>query len=244
MTPTYVLLHGFTGAPASFDPLLARLPSDARAIRPTLSGHGPSPALAASWDEEIERLAALLRGEQISRAHLVGYSLGGRVGLGLLARAPELFARATLIGAHPGLADSDERAARAESDRPWVALLEQRGLDAFLAEWEALPMWASQARLAPSAREAQRVTRRSHTASGLAHALRVLGLGRMPPADPARIGVPITLVAGALDAKHRALAEAFAPRLKEARLVLVPDAGHNVLLEAPDRLAAILTEAS
>lgn len=232
MSPV-VLLHGFTGSPASFEGVLA---PGLSVVRPVLAGHGPDPIRVASWEAELDRLAALLRRELDAPAHLVGYSLGGRVGYGLLARAPELFARATLIGAHPGLADEREREARRSSDARWIALLEREGLDAFLAQWEALPLWATQS---AAMIEAQRAIRRSHRAEGLAHALEVLGLGAMPPVDPDAIETPLTLVTGELDEKHRALAEAFAPRLG-ARVHVVPQAGHNVLAEAPEALAELL----
>lgn len=232
-----VLLHGFTGGPTSFDPLLAALgvgPSEV--VRPILSGHGLWPALAPSWESELDRLTAMLSARGVRDAHLVGYSLGGRIGWGLLAHAPHLFARATLIGAHPGLEDAAARAARRHDDARWIELLNRDGLDAFLSRWEALPLWSTQP---PTLVEAQRPIRRSHRAEGLAHALRVLGLGMMPPVDPARIDVPVELVVGALDAKHRALAEAFAPRVG-ATVHVVPGAGHNVLAEQPAALARIL----
>lgn len=229
-----VLLHGFTGSPASFDDVLAGLAPGL--VRPMLAGHGPDPVRVESWDAEIDRLVALLRRELDAPAHLVGYSLGGRVAYGLLARAPELFARATLFGAHPGLLDEREREARRASDARWIALLEREGLDAFIAEWEALPLFATQP---ASIVDAQRAIRRSHRAEGLAHALEVLGLGAMPPVDAGAIKTPLALVAGEHDAKHRALAEAFAPRIG-ARVHVVPGVGHNVLAEAPEALAELL----
>ncbi len=239
---SFVMLHGFTGAPESFDSLRALLPSDSYVIHPTLSGHGAAPAFAQSWDEELDRLVGLLRAEQVRNAHLVGYSLGGRVGYGLLARAPELFSRATLIGAHPGLRSPVERAQRRQADRESIALILRGGLDGFLAGWEALPMWASQRRLPSDTLERQRTIRRSHTAAGLAHALAVLGLGEMPPVDPSAHETPITLVAGALDEKHAGIAKTFAPQLPRGRARIVPGAGHNVVLEAPGPLASILME--
>lgn len=232
---TLVLLHGFTGGPPSFDALLEHLP-DQLIVRPWLAGHGPAPIFVESWDAEIDRLAALLDREGIRDAHLVGYSLGGRIAYGLLARAPELFARATLIGAHPGLRDRDERDARRAFDARWIAMLEEEGLDAFIEAWESLPLWSTQ----PAALRAElRATRASHRAEGLAHALRVLGLAAMPPVEPESITTPIQLVVGARDPKHLALAEALAPRL-DATLAVVRRAGHNVLAEAPELVAELL----
>jgi 2-succinyl-6-hydroxy-2,4-cyclohexadiene-1-carboxylate synthase len=242
--PTFVLLHGFTGAPASWDAVVARLPAEARVLRPALTGHaGPGETERPSrFLDEVARLREGLTREDVRGAHLVGYSLGGRVGYHLLAAAPERFARATLIGAHPGLADPEARAARRRADARWIARLEDDGLDAFVDAWAALPLWASQRALAPEVRAAQDRIRRGHDPRGLAHALRVLGLAEMPPVDPARLACPVHLVVGAADDKHRALSRALAARLPAGRFTAVAGAGHNVPLERPDRLAALLLE--
>lgn len=215
---TYVLLHGFTGGPESFEHLGLR-----DAIAPRLAGHGPSPVLARSWDEEIDRLIAIL---DVRGAHLVGYSFGGRLAYSLLARAPHLFSRATLIGAHPGLRDPRARDDRRRADRRWIELLLREGLEAFVRAWEALPMWSTQT---PAQIEAQRALRRSHSAHGLANALAVLGLAEMPCVDPSAIRVPVRLVSGAHD-------PSFVPSRAFPQIV-VPDAGHNVLIERPEALA-------
>lgn len=224
---TTVLLHGFTGDPRVFDALAARL--EGRVVRPRLPGHGPAPEPVRPWLVEVAGLAAWLEAEGVRDAHLVGYSLGGRLGWHLLHR-DDLFRRATLIGAHPGLPDADARAARREADRAWIEQLESDGLDPFVDAWESLDLWSSQRDLPPAELAAQRAIRRSHTAAGLAGALRHLGLGQMPPAPPPR--VPVQLVVGDLDARHRAIAESL-----PHPTTVVPGVGHNVVLEAPGALA-------
>lgn len=227
---TWVLLHGFTGAPSSWDTVAARLPG--RVLTPTLPGHGARPHPLGDWTGEIARLARWLEDEGVRGAHLVGYSMGGRLGWHLLER-DDLFAEATLIGAHPGLADEAARAARRAADARWVRLLERDGLDAFLAAWEAQPLWDTQRRLPAHVLERQRASRHAHTARGLAEALAVLGLAEMPARPAAR--VPVRLVVGALDGKHRAIAVTL-----DAPLAIVAGAGHNVVLEAPDALVSEL----
>ncbi|HEY8429143.1 MAG TPA: alpha/beta fold hydrolase [Sandaracinaceae bacterium] len=230
MSDTIVFaLHGFAGAPASLDPAL---PPGVRVVAPTIAGHGRYPVSARSWDEEVERLLGLLDEAGAPRAHLLGYSLGGRLGWSLLARAPERFASAVLVGAHPGLRTDEERRARAEADTRWIALLEERGLEAFVAAWEAQPIFATQTE---AQREAQRAVRLSHTAGGLASALRVLGLAAMPPVDPANVRVPVTVLVGELDQSSSAAALPWARR--------VPGAGHNLLVERPGAVRAALEEA-
>jgi len=250
-----VFLHGFTGGPTSWDAVLGHLLSGPcaaeRKLCPVITGHegsvtGPRdgwPAQPQSFEAEVDRLAALLpRGT----LHLVGYSLGARLALGLLVRHRVRFESATLIGGHPGLDDAVARTARMEADDALAARLADAGVAAFVEEWEALPSWDTQRTLAPARLAAQRALRLSHDAPRLAHALRTLSLGRMPSwtAALAAMDLPITLVAGYADTKFRALAETMGKALPDARVVVLGDAaapfGHNLPLEAPGELARVI----
>lgn len=238
MTAPLVLLHGFTGAPASFDAVLAYLPGS-RAIRPALLGHGASASGVDSFEGEVERLASLLPAEP---AHVVGYSLGARLALGIALRHPQAVSQLSLIGVNPGLRDETERLARRRSDAAIVELLETQGLDAFLAIWEAQPLFASQAGLDPVRHTARLALRRSHDPRELARSLRVTGLAEMPDYWPElpRLTAPLTLLAGELDAKFCAIARAAHAEVPRSRLVIAPGAGHDLLLERPDLVAVEL----
>ncbi len=248
MEDALVLLHGFTGSPRSFEPLLSELkrgPRPAKTFAPLLLGHGPRPAggECLRFEQEVDRLAQLVKRRGLSGAHLCGYSLGARLALGLLARHAYLFASATLVSVHTGLGDADERAARVGSDERWCALLARAGTHGFLLEWEAQPLFGTQRGLPAHWLERQRAIRNDHQARGLARALRVLGLGQMPNYAGALRSCPIrtTLVVGALDAKFLAHAQRFGAPGAEPRLEVVEGTGHNVPLEAPGQLARVLT---
>jgi 2-succinyl-6-hydroxy-2,4-cyclohexadiene-1-carboxylate synthase len=268
MTRSLVLLHGFTGSPDSWKPVLRLLEDDAAAARrgpvahgksfgppsfvPALLGHDGTagPAGIDTFEAEVDRLGAAVwdRARAVRKfstpAHLVGYSLGARVGLGLLVRHPELFASATLIGVNPGLGDPEERDERVKQDEAWARLLETEGLDSFVAAWEALPLFSTQEHLAARVLRRQRRIRLGHDPAGLARSLRVLGLGAMPDYGPALDGLelPVRLVVGGRDEKFQALAGPMAERLSRARVTTVPDVGHNVVLEDPNATAALLRE--
>jgi 2-succinyl-6-hydroxy-2,4-cyclohexadiene-1-carboxylate synthase len=236
-----VLLHGFTGSPASFDALVERLARRAGRVsvhRPALLGHGGEAADTVRFEQEVDRLARGIARAGASGSHLCGYSLGARVALGLLARHGHLFAGATLIGLHPGLSSLAERAARVGNDERWCELLSRRGAGAFLDAWQAQPLFATQRALPAAEAAEQRRIRSSHSARGLTQALRVLGLGQMPDyrgvLGSARC--PMRLVAGERDEKFVALARAIAGHAPSIELELVPGVGHNVLLEAPEHV--------
>jgi len=240
-----VFLHGFTGSPRSWQGFAARFRARAAVRAPALIGHGAGagePEQVVSFEDEVDRLAARLRSERIRGAHLVGYSLGARVGLGLLLRHSELFQRATLIGVHAGLDGADERRERIAADERWCELIEQRGLEAFVDTWQSQPLFATQLGLPGEVLAEQRRERLGHDPRGLIRALRSVGLGRMP-CYAARLGeieVPVTLVVGEDDTKFREQSKAMLEVWPAARLAVVPGCGHNVPLERPDALEQLL----
>lgn len=239
-----VLLHGFTGTPRSWARVARLLPSDAVVFMPALLGHDGTPGHGspAGFSAEVDRIALLIRSAELAPAHLCGYSLGGRVALGLLVSHPELFSGATLIGAHPGLQSESERAARARSDARWRELLDREGIEAFVAAWEQQPLFASQRALPDGILAEQRRERLAHDARGLSRSLANLGLAGMPDygRELGRIRVPVELVSGELDARFTDLAAGMRARLPDARTTVVPGIGHNVVLERPALVANAL----
>jgi 2-succinyl-6-hydroxy-2,4-cyclohexadiene-1-carboxylate synthase len=229
----YLLLHGFTGTPHS----LAQLGAPQGSVTPTLGGHLGTEVSGGFWDE-VERLAELGQG----CAGLFGYSLGGRLAFGILARYPERFTRAVIVSAHPGLQTDAERAARREGDARFVALLRERGLTAFVDAWQALPLWASQGALPAAVKLSQREQRLRHEPHGLAQSLIQHGLGEMPDLRPqlAKVKSQVELVVGERDPKFARLGQELSGVIPGARLTIAAGAGHNLLLERPELVSALL----
>jgi 2-succinyl-6-hydroxy-2,4-cyclohexadiene-1-carboxylate synthase len=238
VTPV-LALHGFTGSPDSWG-FLAE--SALAVIAPGLVGHAGSTEAArvSSFEDEVERLSELA--PPAEPVHLVGYSLGARLALGIALRHPERVARLTLISGHAGLASEDDRRARRAADAVWVELLLGRGVLAFVDAWETQPLWATQAALPESARARRRVARLSHDAAGLARSLRVTGLGEMPNYGNrlGELGMPVNVLAGELDDKFSSLARSMAERLRRPTLEVVPGAGHDLLLERPEFVTEVI----
>ncbi|MEM8609947.1 MAG: alpha/beta fold hydrolase [Myxococcota bacterium] len=234
----WMLLHGFTGSPKSWDLVAEELSRNDAVLRPHILGHGPDwrDRHVATFEAEVGRLAALAKTMPEPR-YLCGYSMGARLALGLLARAVPGFDGAVLIGAHPGLTRDDERAARREVDAERSALLRRGGTDAFVAAWETNPLFASQSKLPEPTRVRQREIRTSHDPEGLATALEILGLAEMPDFTPdlPELRPPSIWVAGGLDDKFSAIAGAATPHPH-----IVEGVGHNVVLEHPSAVVSIL----
>lgn len=247
-TDAVVLLHGFTGCHRSWDAIAPALARTHAVIAFDLPGHGDSDFgdaterhsmahTAAAFDEAFATLA-------IERARVVGYSLGGRVALHLATTRPQRIARLVLESASPGLETEAERSARRDADERLAGFALQHDIAAFVDRWETTPVLAAERTLPAATQHALRLQRLRCSPRGLAASLRGMGTGAQPwlGGDLSRVAVPTLLIAGGDDAKFVAIAREMHNRLPNARLAVVPDAGHNVHLQQPEEFAARVVE--
>jgi len=222
-----LLLHGFAGDPAAWDAVIAAGLGALEPIAVALPGHGGGP-VRDSWQANLDAI------DTDGVAWVIGDSLGARVALGLVAagRIP----RATLIGVNPGIPDA-ERPARRAADAAWARMLREQGLAAFIAAWEAQPLFASQDMAVPADRLAARRARRlALDPEQLARCLETMGLAEMPDYRAALAASDAALVVGERDAKFVAIAKTFPDR----PCIEIGSCGHDVLLEQPAALAAAI----
>ena len=232
--PTRVVLaHGFTQTArswAEFEALLAERLGDVAAVAVDLPGHGECTApLDADLWAAAEHLTTVG-----GTAHYVGYSMGGRVALHAALRSPDRVRSLVLIGATAGIDDDTERSVRREADERLADRIEAIGVEAFIDEWLASPLFAGL-----DASSAQRDDRLRNTAAGLAASLRSTGTGTQEPLWD-RLGEvtqPVLVLAGAHDAKFRVLGERLAAGLPHATFHVIAGAGHTVHLEQPTATA-------
>lgn len=239
-----VLLHGFTGSAAAWEPVLEGLrAAGRRPVAVDLPGHG---GRAGEVDASAFSLASTLAdvGEVApGPADLVGYSMGGRIALHYAAAFPTRVRRLVLESGSPGLATEEERRGRVAADEELARSIEREGVEAFVERWTALPLFATQSRLDAVTRARLRSQRLANHPASLAAALRGLGTGAIPSlwGDLGRIEAPTLLLVGTEDAKFVEIAERMAERMPNARVRFVPSAGHAVHLEQPEAwLAAVL----
>ena len=180
---------------------------------------------------------AIAVGTEGGRGMYAGYSMGGRIALRLALERPDVVQALVLVSSTAGVADESERAARVASDEALARTVERDGVEPFLENWLAQPLFATVPPDAPGLRE-------RHALSGryLAHCLRVLGAAAMEPMWD-RLGeleMPVALVTGRADAKYEKLALTMLEQLPEGTPHVQLDGGHAVPLEQPAALGRFI----
>ena len=229
-------LHGFTQTHHSWhgcaDLITQRCGGPATLVLPDLPGHGLSADDRSGIADAASQLAA-----RLGRATVVGYSMGGRFALHTALAEHNRIERLVVIGATPGLDDERERAQRRADDEARATRIEDAGVEAFLDEWLAAPIFAT---LPDDA--AGREHRARNTAAGLAHSLRTAGTG-VQESLWSRLGeirIPVLVLAGELDTKFSEIGRRMAAALPDATFESIPGAGHAAHTEQPEAVAAAI----
>lgn len=235
--PPVVALHGFTHTGRQFEEISRSV--DRRFVAPDLPGHGMHAATPCDIDTVINGVADTIIEHADPPATVLGYSQGGRIALLVGLARPDLVSAMVLISATPGIADPSERALRAESDRELADTIMRVGIDAFLDDWTTRPMTSTE-HIGHDRRSADRAVRAANTHEGLAGALRGYGQGAQPPAwdDLALVQCPTLLISGERDEKYTVIGATMAERMANAETAVIPGAGHNPLLDAPEAVGA------
>lgn len=225
----FVWLHGFTHTRDSAHRFRSILAESLEVRTLDLPGHGSAAAVSASLEEAADLVASSVGDEPVA---LGGYSLGGRVALHVALRHPTCVERLVVLGATRGIRDEADRAARRERDEALAAHLIAAGVESFLDEWLAQPMFA-----ALPADPLERAAR-STDAEGLASSLRRAGTGTQAwlGDELAALRISTLALAGGLDAKFAPEAAAIADATS-GRCLLVAGAGHAAHLERPESTA-------
>jgi 2-succinyl-6-hydroxy-2,4-cyclohexadiene-1-carboxylate synthase len=216
---TVVFLHGFWGRSADWIPVAAHLPF--KSIGFDLPGHGNTPFFPEVLDALRRAIAPL------SPVHLVGYSMGGRIALSFFHTYREQVSSLTLLGAHPGIADAQEREKRLAADKRFAQEILQRPIDELIAEWYDRPLFG-----ALSFKRDLWTMRHTQNREGLAQALVTFSLGLQP--DFSNLLPSCSLLVGEEDTTYRRLYASWPHQL-------IQEAAHAAHLENPAGVAAALS---
>lgn len=211
-------LHGMVGEPADWDFLRPSLPDL------------HTPLLWAEVDRYTPWAFQFTKKVRAAdpRPILLGYSMGGRLALHALLAAPTLFQAAIIVSAHTGLADHDLRKHRWRQDDEWAKKLRSLPWESFLR------IWNDQAVFDGAQMPGERLTPFKWR-QGIIRSFDCWGLSRQEDLLPklGHLTLPVLWVSGEKDTRYTELARQAVDSLPDARLSVIPFAGHRVPWEEP-----------
>ena len=232
------------GSGADFAEVISLLTPYFCCLTVDLPGHGLTQVLAADAYYQMpataEALIKLLQQLNIKTCYLVGYSMGGRLALYLTVNFPSYFKQVILESASPGLKTASARTARIEQDLQLAQTLESSDFPTFLTRWYANPLFAS-IKNQPQY-EAMIERRLNNNPLLLAKSLSHMGTGKQPNLwnKLNNLSTSLLLIVGKLDHKFVAINQEIAQLNQQIKLKIIPQCGHNIHLENPQKLADIL----
>jgi len=232
--PTVLFLHGIGGNRRNWAGQLDHFSPGYRAVAVDMRGYGDSEGIADPFEfpEFVDDVVRLLDELGAAQAHIVGLSMGGLIAQALYGRAPHRVQSLSLVACRSAAEAFPHGANREAFIQARLGPLREGGA-ARLAEslapellgpnasaWAAEQVMDSLRRIRADSYE--RIIRARMRASGLL--------------APQTVAVPTLVLAAGQDrvapADHMRELAALIP---SARFVLVPDAGHLVNLEKPER---------
>lgn len=239
-----VLLHGFTSQKETWNQFVKVWKEHFQVITIDLPGHGQTkvdnPRTMGAVSDDLEQIFSQLN---INKAHILGYSMGGRVALSFALTYPQLVQTLTLESASPGLATAKERAERRKNDAKIIKRLEKDGIEGFVKFWENIPLFNTQKQLSTKIQKQIQKERLSQKASGLIDSLRYMGTGVQPSwwKDLETFTKRVLLIVGQKDTKFVTINEKMLRLFSKANMEVIEYAGHTVHIEQPEIFVKVVS---
>lgn len=237
---TIVLLHAFPLGANMWEPQIRSIPKGWRLITPDLRGFGgttDSDGGAPSLDDYAQDVADLLDALGVTRAVVGGCSMGGYATFAVLRNAPDLVEAVVLADTRAGADSSEGRANR----KSMLALLDREGPSGVAREMMPKLLGATTRASNPTIEATVRRLIKQQSPEAIRGA--IVRMMDRPDSMPvvSALRLPALVIVGEEDeltpvADSRRMAEA----IPEARLEIVPGAGHLANLERPEPFNAAL----
>jgi pimeloyl-ACP methyl ester carboxylesterase len=227
----WLLLHGLGSVGSSWLPVLKALRRDCRLVVPELSALGGTraPGGGLGIRQGAEAMARLVEAEFGGRPVTVcGLSLGGWMAVRLALARPDLVSRLVLIDAG-GYRNQDW-----DHVQRLVKVEDVAGVERLYEAIFVRPPWIL--------RHSKKAFLQAYTSPGVKSILAgTEERDAFANADLARIDVPVALIWGEKDGLFPlATARVMAAALPQASLTVIPDCGHALHWDCPDRLVAAI----
>ena len=245
---TIVMLHGFTGSVMTWDETRKWL-DDYRVITIDLIGHGntdsPQDISLYTMENQVEILESVFEQLNLTDFALLGYSMGGRVALSYAVAMPHRINHLILESASPGLKTEEERASRRAADQKLAERIVSKGIQSFVAEWENIPLFATQKNLPLSVQQKIRDERLSQRTIGLSNSLIGMGTGSQKSLwlHLGDLSFPATIITGEYDEKFCKIGLEMKKLIQNANYFKINGVGHAIHVENPMQFAKIVKDA-
>ncbi|MHA6260230.1 2-succinyl-6-hydroxy-2,4-cyclohexadiene-1-carboxylate synthase [Sporosarcina sp. CAU 1771] len=246
--PAIVFLHGFTGSAETWNEVSSFLEGKFRIVAVDLTGHGksgvPESPERYSMEQQVEDLESVFALLSLRRFTLVGYSMGGRIGLAYTVTYPDRVSSLILESASPGLRTEVERQERQLADEKLAKRIGTEGLTSFINFWERIPLFSTQLNLPLTKRMKIRTERLKQSEVGLRNSLIGIGTGSQSSYwnELESIHVPVLLITGEIDIKFVIIAREMKENLKFAQHEIINEVGHAIHVENPTSFATMIEE--
>jgi 2-succinyl-6-hydroxy-2,4-cyclohexadiene-1-carboxylate synthase len=228
---TVVALHGYLGQGSDFNFIKASLPNKFEVITPDL--FADSKYDLSSFQAIAEQICNPYF-ENKSKKIFIGYSLGGRIGLHILEKFPNLFDHFVFLSTHPGLSDAKAQNQRVVSDLVWSQKLTELPWEEYILEWNQQAIFLNS--IEPARRESDFLK------SQLSSAMQGLSLGRQNCMNDTiqKNNKKISWVVGSRDQKYFDIATDLEQKKILEKFSRI-DCGHRVIFDQTLVLTQLVT---
>jgi len=237
--PDLVLIHGVSDRLESWEGIVDRLKGRYRILRYDLRGHGETdkPAGPYSLEDFADDLAELTATLGLTKFHLAGYSLGGLVAQRFTLKYPNKVDHLVLLSTVAGRNEAEK--ARVEER---LRNVEQGNLDTHFES--SIARWFTEEfiRDNPDLVRKYAMQNEGTDQTGIRAAYRVLCTSDLIDELP-WIEAPTLVVTGENDiGSNPRMAENMHRAIPGSSLKILPRLKHSILVEAPDTVAALVSE--
>jgi 2-succinyl-6-hydroxy-2,4-cyclohexadiene-1-carboxylate synthase len=227
--PVIFFLHGFMGEISDFKYFYNDLKDDFCLVGLSY------PSAQTGFFEYLEQLKYFAEKYQCPR-YFVGYSMGGRIGLGLSFHFPELFKKQIIISAHPGLGDSKEKSSRYIQDQNVLnEINDEQSWKLFLDKWYRQEIFGN---LSIKDNYYELLKKDFMNFKNYKSQLYCFSLGLQDNYWSQK--TPTHYIAGELDHKYFEIGKRFIENSKIHHLSIIPNTAHKCYFEDPAKTLALI----
>lgn len=242
--PPIVLIHGFGAALDWWDDIAPALAADHRVIRLDLIGHGGTEAPASGYtiERQAKLVAAVLDKLGVDRVIAIGHSMGGEVATALAEVNPERVERLVLIDSPPKPETTFKLGTRLALIPVVGELLSRFASDATIRKMLAqgfAPGFPVPDRFVADVKRLTYTAFRTAHNDSIAYETEKPVVERLAALDPSP---PLLVIFGSRDALVAPASARLYERVPGAKLVIVDGPGHSPMVEAPEKVVALIKD--